>query len=253
MTSATQTFHHSSAGQGCNCPIHLTRHREPFTAPLGLRFHDHVHVEPVDRDVAASIYDSHHSYMTDLPDINLCHHGLYYQQALVGAISYRYPLLGRKAICYDQSGRLIPPPIDIDDELPEELHATARRIISDVDPQDVAERKVVSGGVFVEAARICLGVRMPNLASATLASSMDRFVQDHGHRDVCFLLTWVRADYDGAMIRALRDKGWTCVGYSEPSEAGNRDPKAIRQAYKWQFLCPISVGGEQTTLGGWSG
>lgn len=251
MTSVTQAFHHRATGSGCDCPIHRGRGREPFTAPLGLRFADQVHVEPVAREVAAAIYDAHHSYMSDLPQINLTHHGLYYQQALVGAITYRYPLLQRKAVHYDADGRLIAPPIDIDAELPKALRATAHRIISAADAADVAEREVVSGGAFVETARICLGVRMPNLASATLARSMERFAQDHGHRDVRFLLTWVRADYDGAMIRALRDKGWACVGYSAPSEAGNRDPKAIRQRFKWQFLCPLASMGEQTTLEGW--
>jgi hypothetical protein len=62
-----------------------------------------------------------------------------------------------------------------------------------------------------------------------------------------------RADYDGAMIRALRDKGWERAGKTTPSQAGNRPAKAIRKRAKWQFLCPI-VGdaGEQTRLGRWS-
>lgn len=250
MTAATQRFHHRTTESGCDCPIHRGRERDPFTAPLGYPFAGDVHVEPVNRDVAADIYAAHHSYMGDLPAINLAHHGLYYQQALVGAITYRYPLLHKKAVHYDPAGQLIPPPIDADD-LPAAIRPTARRIIPAVAPADVAEREVLDGDAFVEAARICLGVRMPNLASATLARSMEQFVRDHSHRDVRFLLTFVRADYDAAMIRALRDKGWTCVGVAEPSEAGNRDPKAIRQAYKWQFLCPVSRSGEQAELGRW--
>lgn len=253
VTATTDRFHHQQTSEGgCDCPIHRGRERDPFTAPLGMAFADQVAVEPVARDVAAAIYAAHHSYMTDLPEINLTHYGLYFQDALVGAITYRYPLLQRKAVHYDDAGRLIPPPVDVAGELPAVLRQTARRIIPDISPADVAEREIVNGGAFVEAARICIGVRMPNLASATLARSMERFVLDHGHRDVRFLLTWVRADYDGAMIRALRDKGWTCVGYSEPSEAGNRDPKAIRQAYKWQFMCPLSRVGDQTTLEQWA-
>lgn len=250
MTATTEPFHHQGTESGCDCPIHHGREREPFTAPLGHPFAEQVHVEPVDRAVAAGIYEAHHSYMADLPDINLAHHGLYYQQALMGAITYRYPLLHKKAVHYDATGRLIPPSIDYD-ELPATVRPTGRRIIPAIDPDDVAEREVLDGDAFVEAARICMGVRMPNLASATLARSMERFVRDHGHRDARFLLTFVRADYDGAMIRALQDKGWTCVGYATPSEAGNREPKAIREAYKWQFLCPVGPGDEQMELEQW--
>jgi hypothetical protein len=31
--------------------------------------------------------------MSDVPEVNLCHHGLRYRGALVGAITWRYPLL----------------------------------------------------------------------------------------------------------------------------------------------------------------
>lgn len=92
--TATQAFHHCPpATAGCDCPIHAGREREPFTAPLGHRFAADVSVEPIDRAVAARIYAAHHSYMAELPQINLCHHGLYYQDELIGAITYRYPQL----------------------------------------------------------------------------------------------------------------------------------------------------------------
>nr|WP_225307767.1 MULTISPECIES: hypothetical protein [unclassified Haloarcula] len=109
----------------------------------------------------------------------------------------------------------------------------------------------VAGDTIVEAARICLGVRMPNLASAALACSQERFLAGDD-RDTRFLLTWVRSDYDGAMVRALKDKGWTCTGYREPGQASNREDKPIREHYKWRFLCPVETAREQSTLARWS-
>jgi len=183
------------------------------TVPLGCSFADHVTVEPIPQHVAGDIYAAHHSYMPDVPTVNLEHHGLLFQGQLVGAITYRFPLI--RALEYD--GR------------------------------------AYSGDEIVEAARICLGVRMPNLASAALAASQERFVRDHARRrGVALLLTFVRADYDGAMIRALRDKGWELAGKTTPSQAGNRPEKAIRERAKWRFLCPVDdAGGEQVGLGRW--
>ncbi|WP_246989772.1 hypothetical protein [Halorientalis marina] len=100
--------------------------------------------------------------------------------------------------------------------------------------------------------RICLGVRMPNLASAALARSQERFVADCADQEgTLFLLTWVRADYDGAMVRALRDKGWTCTGFAETSEASNCEDKPIRKRWKWRFLCPVEQVKQQSTLTDW--
>jgi len=102
---------------------------QPFTAPLGIRFADLVDVVPIARETAASVYDAHHTYIDSLPSVNLAHHGIYVQGALI------------------------------------------------------------AGDTIVEAARICLGLRIPNLASAALARAQARFVRDHADRDVRFLLT----------------------------------------------------------------
>lgn len=242
-----------SDSETCACPIHREYgDRQPFTAPFGLPFADHVTVHPIDQATAREIYAAHHGYMRDLPNINLCHHGVYYQGQLLGAITYRYPLISRKALRFDADGHLIPEPMTedgIEADLPEPLHDRAKRLIPLVDESDVARREVISGDGIVEAARICLGARMPNLASAGLARSQEQFLRDYGHRDVRVLLTWVRADYDGSMVRALRDKGWTCTGYREPGQAGNRDEKPIRERYKWRFLCPVEVVTVQASLG----
>lgn len=57
----------------------------------------------------------------------------------------------------------------------------------------------------MEAARICIGVDFPNLASTALGRSMKRFLRRHGlRRCVRLLLTLVRADFDGSMIKAQR-------------------------------------------------
>ena len=62
----------------------------------------------------------------------------------------------------------------------------------------------------------------------------------------------MRADFDGAMGRVLRDKGWTCPGYREPGQASNREDKPIRERYKWRFLFPVERIREQSTLARWS-
>lgn len=69
--------------------------------------------------------------------------------------------------------------------------------------------------------------------------------------DYDFLITFVRADYDGAMIRAIRDNGWLFFTAASPSQAGNRDDRQIRQEYKWQFVCSLPEAGQQTDLTDW--
>lgn len=248
----SESFQYRRQPQSCDCPIHGASSREPFTAPLGLRFADQVTIAPIDKETAAAIYAAHHSYMGEIPAVNLCHHGVYYQGNLVGALTYRFPLISRKRIRYDESGRLLPEPVDVDEDLPATLRPTARRILHEVESDEFVDSEVISGDCLVEVARICFGVRMPNLASAALARSQERFVRDYSERDVRFLLTWVRADYDGAMVRALKDKGWTCTGFCEPAQASNRKSKPIRERYKWRFLCPVERISEQATLDRWS-
>lgn len=256
--SKTGTFQHRERdGDGCACPIHRGTGHDPFTAPLGWPFAEHVSVDPISRERALEVYRAHHAYMSDLPNVNLVHHGIYFQGELTGAITYRYPLLSKKKIRFGTDGDVLPEPLSDKDyeALPEDIEPTARRIIQDVDPGDIAESVVVDGDVVVEAARICLGVRMPNLASAALARSQEAFV--HGKARSLdtppeYLLTFVRSDYDGAMIRALRDKGWTCTGWTDPSQASNRDEKDIRDYHKWRFLCPVEHVVDQSDLGEWT-
>lgn len=217
MATTSESFEHRVVDEAsCDCPIHRDRSHDPFTAPLGYGFAEDVRAEPIPRQTAREIYAAHHSYMTDLPMVNLEHHGLLYRGELVGAITYRHPLI--QSLGYDG--------VEFD------------------------------GSEIVEAARICIGVDMANLASASLAASQERFVRDHARRrGVRLLLTFVRADYDGSMIRALRDKGWTCTGRTEPGQAGNRPAKEIRERPKWRFLCRVDgadADGEQTALKRWS-
>lgn len=256
-----------TAPAACSCPIHAGRDRDPFTAPLGLPFSDHVTVTRIDRSTAAQVYAAHHGYMPDVPDVNLAHHGLHYQDALVGAITYRYPLLSRKRLRFDESGRLVPASIEDDrlvpggtalDDLPDPVTRTAGRVAAS-SPRAVARSEVVPGDAIVEAARVCLGVRMPNLASATLARSQEVFARRHAPDGVRFLLSFVRADYTGAMIRALQDKGWTPTNLTRPRPAGNREHTPIRDRHKWCFVCPTSIArngtetrGGQAELGRWS-
>ena len=84
---------------GCQCPIH--RDGEPVTAPLGLRFAERVHIESIPQRVTAAIYDTHHLYMDDVPRTNIVHHGLCYQDQLVGAITWRHLLI--RMLRYDDT------------------------------------------------------------------------------------------------------------------------------------------------------
>ncbi len=179
-----ESFQHQPAAS-CSCPIH--EDVQPFTAPLGIRFADHIDIAPLARETAAAVYESHHSYMDSLPSVNLAHHGVYFQGALVGAITWRYPLISRKRIRYGVDGQLRPEPLDVDD-LPASLRP-ARRVLPSTD-EPVVDSEVISGDSLVEGARICMGVRMPNLASAALARSQEHFLQADD-RDTRFLLTWV--------------------------------------------------------------
>jgi hypothetical protein len=252
--SSTESFQFQRANGGCSCPIHRNRDREPTTVPLGFSFAEHVDAAPISRESAADIYHAHHSYMDDIPEVNLQHHGLYFQGNLVGAVTYRMPL-GTRKLHFDEDGQLLSRPHSRDDlqELPAELRPTAREILPFVDESEVAETSVVGGRTIAEVGRICIGVDMPNLASAALARSQERFSNGPHSEDVEYLLTFVRADFSASMIRALRDKGWLCTGWSEPSQAGNRQQLDVRDRYKWRFLCPIARIHDQSRLSQWSG
>jgi hypothetical protein len=175
----------------------------------------------------------------DLHPANLAHHGVKYQDTLLGAITYRFPLLSKKRLYFDDSGTIIPEPLTDADfaSLPDELESRARELITCTSEGDVAQSTVVQGDRIVSADRICLAERMPNLASAGLAASQDQFFHSKQCPDqVKYLITFVRADYRGSMIRALKGKGWRCVGWTRPQQASNREDKPIRDRYKWVFM-----------------
>lgn len=252
-TDTPANFHHQSVtATDCSCPVHADRSTRPFTAPLGLSFATDISISSLTQSEAEAVYRSHHSYMTgDLHPANLAHHGLNYQETLLGAITYRFPLLSRKRLHFDADGNLLPEPLSDADfaRLPDTLESRARQLISQIDSDAVATSRVVQGDRIVSADRICLAERMPNLASAGLAASQRRFVNSQQcPDDVEYLITFVRADYHGSMIRALRGKGWRCVGWTRPSQASNRPAKEIRNRYKWVFVCPVSVAYEQCSL-----
>ncbi len=254
---SSQKFHHkaTTTEAECTCPIHRNRHRDPFTAPLGLSFANDIETRSIDTEEAELIYNAHHSYMDgDLHNANLDHHGIYYQNELMGAITYRYPMISRKRLHFNTDGELLPEPLsDSDyDSLPNDLEHRARDLIPQLTDRDIAEAKVVQGDRIVAADRICLGVRMANLASAGLAASQENFFTSESCPDpVKYLITFVRSDYEGSMVKALRGKGWRCVGWTEPSQASNREYKEIRDHYKWCFVCPIEEIIDQCAITDW--
>lgn len=205
---------YTATTETCRCPIHATG--SPRTVPNGIDFAHRVSVAEIDQRVAREIYRAHHSYMPSIPDINICHHGIYFDDQLVGAITYRQPLLNRLKLYEHPTGGY-------------------------TRDGSVGENSfMVSGGDVVEVARICIGVPFHNLASCGLAASMDQFVHnDVARLDIDWLLTFIRADHTGSMLRALCDKGWDLVGMSEPRQAGNRPDTGIREWPKQRWLCHI--------------
>jgi len=178
----------------CNCPVH--RDGNPPTYPLGISFTDKLHIESIPKHVAASIYESHHSYMADTPTVNLTHHGIFIDDCLTGAITYRHPLM--------QSMGGIP------------------------------------GDKIVEIARVCVAVDMPNLASAGLSQSQDKFIHSYCIQNgIRRLITFVREDYKGSMVSALKAKGWESHGIREAAQAGNREDTEIREWDKERWVCEL--------------
>lgn len=213
MTTNKSLYTGHGQPSNCSCPIH--EHGEPHTVPLGVPFSQQVTVEEINAEVAEAIYEAHHSYMADLPNVNICHHGIYFRGQLMGAISYRQPLISRLKLSVLPNGSL------------------TREHSKGVDSI------MVNGGTIVEVNRICIGVDMKNLASCGLAHSQEKFLADHADRvGVDWLLTFIRNDHVGSMLRALNDKGWNLVGYSEPREPGNRETEDIHSWKKQRWLYP---------------
>jgi len=75
----------------CTCPVH--RNGTPETLPLGVSFADKVQVRHVKESIVKPIYEAHHTYMPTTPTVNKRHHGLYLGKSLVGAVTYRHPLM----------------------------------------------------------------------------------------------------------------------------------------------------------------
>jgi hypothetical protein len=143
--------------------------------------------------------------MPDLPAVNLCHHGILLDGYLVGAITYRHPL--------------------------------------------ISSLGQYSGECIVEVARICVGVDMPNLASAAFARSQEKFIREHAiENGIELLITFVREDYKGSMIRAVKDKGWHNDGMRKTSQPGNREDKEIHDYDKNRWVREIERDTKQSTL-----
>lgn len=107
---------------------------------------------------------------------------------------------------------------------------------------------------YVEVSRVCVAVPMPNLASAGMAASQDRFVRDVARPEgIRLLVSYVVEGYEGSMFAALRGKGWRFDEHRPPSNpSGNRAARPIHRLAKDRWVCELDVegAGEQTTLGG---
>jgi len=245
------SFQYDEADGGCDCPIHRGE-TSLFTAPLGYRFADDIEARQITESTAAQVYDSHHSYMagSDMHSANFAHYGIYYQGQLTGAVTFRAPL-GRRRIDWDEDGNVTPRPegeLELN-SLPSPVSERAQQFIDPPEKQEIAASGVLGGTEIVELNRICIGVDMPNLASAGVAQCQEEFLQsDDCPGDIRYYMTMVRSDFDASMIRALRGKGWTLRSVSTPSEPGNRESKKIHNEYKWVWVCPAKVGHTQQAL-----
>lgn len=201
----------------CSCPIHDDG--EPSTLPLGIDFADRVTVEEIDESVAAEIYQSHHSYRPDVPGCtNICHHGIYHDGELMGAITWNQPLYNGPKFGVQSDGTLTR------------------------EYDDAVGTFISNAGNFMQAARICIGVDFQNLASCGLARSMEVVLDEHVDRlGIDWLLTFIRADHVGSMLKALLDKGWQWVGMTRPSSPpSNRADDDIYEYRKQRWVYPVA-------------
>jgi hypothetical protein len=161
-----------------------------------------------------------------MPEINLVHHGIFFDGYLMGCVTYRFPLM--RWLNWNESSN--------------------RPASEDDSP---VETKKLSAGDIVEVARICVGVDMPNLASAGFARSVEKFVTEYARPNgIRVLLTFVREGYGGSMIAALADKGWSTDGIRQGKQAGNRRELEIRDADKTRWFYTVDRRDyRQTTIG----
>ncbi len=250
-TQASQQFHHVTGSDGCDCPVHRSD-GHPTSVPLGWQFADEVCVRPIAAAEAAAIYNKHHAYVDDIPDANITHHGIFFRGDLLGAITWRTGLCQHRKLRWDSDGNLLARRAAnlAWSDLPDSYHSRAADLIDCPTDDEIAKEQVVSGGQFVRASRICIAIDdFPNLASCGLAKSQARFVRKHCQgSDYDYLVTFVRCDYRGSMIAALRGRGWRCTGFSTPSTPGNREMQDIYDDCKWRWICPVETVTEQLTM-----
>lgn len=200
----------------CSCPIHEAG--EPSSLPLGVEFGHRVSVADISREEAGRIYEAHHSYCPNVPGCtNICHHGIYHDDELMGAITWNQPLYNGPKFGVESDGTLTR------------------------EYDDAVGTFITDAGGFMQAARICIGVEFQNLASCGLARSMEVVLDEHVDRlDIEWLLTFIREDHVGSMLKALYDKGWQWVGMTRPkAPPGNRESEDIHKWRKQRWVYPI--------------
>jgi hypothetical protein len=218
-----------------------------------MEFSSDIETREINRKKACEVYEYHHSYMSgdDVHPAAIAHYGIFYQDRLVGAITFRTAFGKRRKIHFDDNGDMVPRPegnLKLH-TLPDEIETRAKRFMDPPADDKIAYDENYGGTEIIEVSRICIGVNMPNLASCALAAASDAFVRsDECPDDTKYLMTMVRADFSASMIKALKDRGWTLRNVSSPSQAGNRKHKSIRERYRWVWVCPAEKITHQHTL-----
>jgi len=206
----------------CTCPIHGDLGDPgPELIPKGVDFEANVDVVDLDLDTINEIYRTHHSYRDGLASKDQFtdgQHGITHRGELCGAITYNAPNFPKISFYFEPDGR-----IHRDDDL----------------ASNNAVQKTIVGDWFAHVARICIGVDFPNLASCGFCRSQERFIE-RTDKDVGFLVTYIRGDHSGSMVKALRDKGWSLAGFNEGSKSpSNRDHQSIHDTSKARWVRPV--------------
>jgi hypothetical protein len=102
----------------------------------------------------------------------------------------------------------------------------------------ILDDRTYNGGDVVEIARICIAVDTPNLASASLTRSVEKFKQEHND-GIELIVTYIHEDYEGSMLKAVRDWGWEYWGLRETAQPSNRKHDPIHDANKHRWVLPL--------------
>lgn len=90
--------------------------------------------------------------------------------------------------------------------------------------------------------RICITLDLHNLASCALSKSQDIFERDYAESEsIKLLITYIKEGYEGTMLKALTDKGWTKDPDHETQthQPSNKEQRDIWEESKSRWYCKL--------------